>query len=118
MPRLALMVLALGNDTSVGARSRLPNTLGLRRDTISAFYLELPGTALLDRGELLLYLAEQLQRWRWERDLLALEKLLHPPSIDGGSEMPSFPGVCRPRKPVDHWHTSNPIAYHPDPQQQ
>src|ERR1043166_1304681 len=34
---------------------------------------------LLDRGELLLPLAEQLERWRQHGDLLTLDKLLHPP---------------------------------------
>src|SRR5262249_36991552 len=33
---------------------------------------------LLDRGELLLHLAEQLERWRQDRELLALDELLHP----------------------------------------
>src|SRR5262245_42278691 len=34
---------------------------------------------LLDRGELPLHLAEQLERWRQTGDLLALDELLHPP---------------------------------------
>src|SRR5262245_28720226 len=34
---------------------------------------------LLDRGELPLHLAEQLERWRQHGDLLALDELLHPP---------------------------------------
>src|SRR5262249_6538281 len=33
---------------------------------------------LLDRSELLLHLAEQLERWRQDRELLALDELLHP----------------------------------------
>src|SRR5262245_8740660 len=33
----------------------------------------------LDRGKLLLHLAEQLERWRQDRDLLTLDELLHPP---------------------------------------
>src|SRR5262249_5807538 len=34
---------------------------------------------LLDRGELRLHLAEQLERWRQHGDLLAPDELLHPP---------------------------------------
>src|ERR1700704_1203133 len=34
---------------------------------------------LLDGGELLLHLAEQLERWRQHGDLLAMDELLHPP---------------------------------------
>src|SRR5438874_11400002 len=34
---------------------------------------------LLDLGKLLAHLAEQFERWRQDRDLLAPDKLLHPP---------------------------------------
>src|SRR5262245_26134519 len=34
---------------------------------------------LLDRGELPLHLAEELERWRQHGDLLAPDELLHPP---------------------------------------
>src|SRR5262252_10080728 len=34
---------------------------------------------VLDRSELCLHFAKQLQRWRQDRDLLALHELLHPP---------------------------------------
>src|SRR5215470_5177966 len=34
---------------------------------------------VLDRGELCLRFAKQLQRWRQDRDLLAFHELLHPP---------------------------------------
>src|SRR5262245_8463516 len=51
--------------------------LGIERGnpaTDGRFVVQLPA-----RGELLLHLAERLQRWRQYGDLLALDELLHPP---------------------------------------